>query len=76
MPEVVEDGRTGILVPPRDHEAMADAIVTLLHDATLRERMGEAGLSLVSARFSSERMVLDTVQAYEHIRPLANTGQP
>jgi glycosyltransferase involved in cell wall biosynthesis len=76
MPEVVEDGRTGILVPPRDHQAMADAIVRLLEDATLRQRMGEAGLSLVSAKFSSERMVLDTLQAYEHIHPLANAGQP
>ena len=35
MPEVVKDGKTGILVPPRDHEAMAAAIVTLL---TKRER--------------------------------------
>ena len=32
MPEVVEDGETGLLVPPRDHDAMADAIVRLLKD--------------------------------------------
>ena len=36
MPEVVKDGTTGILVPPRDHEAMADAIVRLLTDEQTR----------------------------------------
>ena len=43
IPEVVVDGETGFLVPPRDHEAMADAIVRLLKDDALRRRMGEAG---------------------------------
>ena len=75
MPEVVQDGRTGILVPPRDHEAMAEAIVRLLEDATRRDRMGDAGLSLVSAKFSAERMVLDTIRAYEQLRPSANTRE-
>ena len=53
IPEVVRDGETGILVPPRDHEAMADAIVKLLKDEPLRRRMGAAGLSLANARFSA-----------------------
>ena len=43
IPEVVVDGETGFLVPPRDHEAMADAIVRLLKDEGLRQQMGEAG---------------------------------
>src|SRR6185503_17758796 len=43
MPEVVADGRTGILVPPRDHTAMAAAIVRLLRDRSLRQEMGAAG---------------------------------
>ena len=67
MPEVVEDGKTGILVPPRDHHAMADAIVRLLKDDALRRRMGEAGLSLAHARFSAERMVQDTLRVYERV---------
>src|SRR3990170_4798826 len=45
IPEVVEDGETGMLVPPRDHDAMASAIVRLLKDEPLRRRMGEAGLA-------------------------------
>ena len=62
MPEVVQDGKTGILVPPRNDQAMADAIVKLLKDPALRERMGAAGLSRVNAKFSAERMVADTLR--------------
>ena len=64
IPEVVKDGETGILVPPRDHDALAAAIVTLLKDPRLRERLGAAGRARVCARFSAERMVLDTLKAY------------
>ena len=67
IPEVVKDGETGILVPPRDHEAMADAIVKLLKDEPLRKRMGAAGLSLANACFSAERMVQDTLRIYERV---------
>ena len=42
IPEIVEDGVNGLLVPPRDHAAMAAAIVRLLKDAASRRRMGEA----------------------------------
>src|SRR3954447_19809035 len=55
MPEVVADGRTGLLMPPRDHEAMAAAIVKLLTDETARAEMGAAGLARVRATFSAER---------------------
>jgi L-malate glycosyltransferase len=67
IPEVIEDGVTGILVPPRDPQAMADAIVSLLKDEALRLRMGRAGLSLANARFSAERMVQDTIRVYERV---------
>jgi glycosyltransferase involved in cell wall biosynthesis len=67
IPEVVRDGATGILVPPRDHEAMAAAIVKLLKDEPLRKRLGAAGQSLVHARFSAERMVQETLSVYERV---------
>jgi glycosyltransferase involved in cell wall biosynthesis len=67
MPEVVEDGATGLLVPPRDHQAMAAAIVTLLTSPDLRARMGAAGLARVRARFSVERMVQDTLEIYRRV---------
>ena len=72
IPEIVQDGVTGILVPPRDHQAMADAIVRFLKDPNLRERMGNAGLSLVHARFSAERMVAETLDVYERVVRAAN----
>lgn len=65
IPEVVQDGITGFLVPPRDHHAMAEAIVKLLRDEPLRKRMGDAGLSLAYAKFSADRMVRETLHAYE-----------
>jgi L-malate glycosyltransferase len=67
IPEVVEHGRTGLLVPPRDHAAMAGAIVRLLNDAALRHQMGAAGLVTVYQRFSVERMVRDTLRVYQRV---------
>ena len=67
IPEVVADGETGLLVPPRDAAAMASAIVRLLADRSLRERMGAAGLAHVRERFSAEIMVQKTLEVYERL---------
>jgi glycosyltransferase involved in cell wall biosynthesis len=67
IPEVVVDGKTGFLVPPRDHDAMASAIVTLLKDDALRHGMGEAGRARVRTIFSAERMVQDTLRVYQRV---------
>ena len=40
IPDIVEDGRTGILVPPEDAQALADALVRVLSDRALAERLG------------------------------------
>jgi glycosyltransferase involved in cell wall biosynthesis len=67
MPEVVVDGKTGLLVPPRDHERLAAAIVRLLGDERLRQAMGAAGAARVRELFSAERMVLDTLGVYRRV---------
>jgi L-malate glycosyltransferase len=67
IPEVVSDGETGLLVPPRDPEAMAAAIIRLLSDRSLRERMGAAGLARVHERFSAETMVKNTLDVYQRL---------
>jgi colanic acid/amylovoran biosynthesis glycosyltransferase len=51
IPELVEHGRTGLLVPPRDAEALADALLTLLKDKHLRQQMGQASRAKVVAQF-------------------------
>jgi len=43
IPDLVEDGRNGLLVPPGDEAALADALVRVLTDARLAARLGEAG---------------------------------
>ena len=42
IPDIVDDGRTGLLVPPGDADALADALVRALSDRTLAERFGAA----------------------------------
>jgi glycosyltransferase involved in cell wall biosynthesis len=64
IPEIVEDGQNGVLVEPRDHAAMARAIVGLLKDEGTRQRMGAAGLARVTDRFTVERMVAGTAAVY------------
>ncbi len=67
IPEVVADGETGVLVPPRDHRSMADAIVRLLERPDERKRMGDAGLARVDALFTVERMVAGTAAVYARV---------
>lgn len=64
IPEAVSNGETGLLVPPRDHQALAHAIVELLKNPERRTRMGNAGLERVKRMFSAERMVEQTIEVY------------
>lgn len=64
IPEAVEDGVTGLLVPPQHAAPMAEAILTLLADPALARRMGEAGLARVRTHFTAERMVSSTLDVY------------
>jgi glycosyltransferase involved in cell wall biosynthesis len=67
IPEIVEDGVNGLLVPPRDAHALADAIVRALNDQALRRKMGAAGFARVSERFTVERMVAETASVYARV---------
>ena len=57
IPDVVIDGETGFVVPPRDALALADRIARLLDDDELRSRMGVQGRSMVERCYSLERML-------------------
>ncbi len=57
IPEMIEDGVTGLLVPPHDAEALAGAIVRLLKNHPLADTLGRAGHDMVHDRFCIELMV-------------------
>lgn len=64
IPEILEDHETGLLVPPRDSEALATAILSVLKDPGLGRRVGEAGRRHVRSEFPVERMLRDTEALY------------
>jgi glycosyltransferase involved in cell wall biosynthesis len=64
IPEVVRDGESGLLVPPEDAGALAEAILTLLGNRELATRMGATGDTYVRANFGTDRMVLRHVELY------------
>jgi glycosyltransferase involved in cell wall biosynthesis len=79
IPEVVADGETGVLVAPRDHRALADAIIRLLGNAELRAAMGRAGFARVRERFSLDRMIAGTAAVYARVagrRHVVDTARP
>lgn len=68
LPEVVgKNGSAGILVPPRDADALATALKQLLADKQLGRNMGEAGRKRVVENFSWRQAALQTVQVYEEL---------
>ena len=65
LPEVVQDGVTGFLVPPRDSSSLAKAIVRLLRDTELRKRMGTEARMEVEKKFSWENAARNTIAVYK-----------
>jgi len=63
--DLVVDGETGVLVPPRDVPALRGALERLLADPDLRRRLGEAGRARVQERFSWPAVTDATIAAYE-----------
>lgn len=67
IPEAVEDGVTGVLVPPGDSAALGAAIVRVLRDPEARVRMGQAGRARVTAQFGVDRLVDGTLDVYQRV---------
>lgn len=77
IPEVVANGETGLLCPPRDVDCLAAALGDLLADPGLRARLGAAGHTRLEERFTAERMVAQTAAVYEGVITGAQTpGEP
>jgi glycosyltransferase involved in cell wall biosynthesis len=66
-PEAVEDGTTGILVPPEDSSSLAESILDLIKDETKRNRMGKAGRERAEKLFSIEKNISQIEKVYEEL---------
>ena len=69
--DIVEDGQTGILIPPRDAEALANACRLLAEDANLRNRLAAAARQAAAEKFTADRMLDDLEAIYDRCRPRA-----
>ncbi len=67
LPENVDDGRTGFVVPRRDPAALAEKLAVLAGDAALRREMGEAGRARVEHCFSLPRQIADFDRFYREM---------
>jgi glycosyltransferase involved in cell wall biosynthesis len=67
VPEAVEDGVTGLLVPPSSVDALASAMLRVLRDPAMARRMGEAGRRAAEIRFSRQRFVSSVEALYDDL---------
>jgi glycosyltransferase involved in cell wall biosynthesis len=65
--EVVEDGRTGFVVPPLDAQGLAGAILRILDDNQLRASFGTRGRVRAIERFSADECARVHLEAYEYV---------
>jgi glycosyltransferase involved in cell wall biosynthesis len=67
IPEVVVNGETGLLVPPRSPAALAKAILKIYENRELGNRLGQRGYEVVHQKFSAEAMAAKVIKEYERI---------
>ena len=67
IPEMVESGKTGLLIPPGDPDALAEAVIFLLQHPERASEMGEAAYNKVRQDFSLDTLVARTEEIYEHL---------
>jgi glycosyltransferase involved in cell wall biosynthesis len=66
LPDLVDEGQTGLLIPPRDEHALADAIIRLLRDPDLAHQMGDAGRRKLDNESAPSVVAERTKAVYEH----------
>jgi glycosyltransferase involved in cell wall biosynthesis len=76
VPELIEDHKTGLLVPPRDPQALARAIREVLSDSTAASEMGAAGRAVVRERFTVDQMVANTTAIFDAAMQDAGVRSP
>jgi glycosyltransferase involved in cell wall biosynthesis len=67
IPEIVEHGRSGLIVERSDPQAIADAILQLLSNPDQRDAMSQTAFERASTRFSWDRIAEDLLEEYERL---------
>ena len=76
IPEVVDGGVTGLLVPPQDPASLADALNLLLRDPGRADAMGLAGRERAVTEFSWDAVAAQTAALYAELAPPAQARSP
>ena len=66
IPEIVDEGITGFIVPPKNSEALAEAIIKLLKDEDLRKQMGENAYKKLKTNLSWDKIAEKTIEVYKN----------
>ncbi len=74
MPELIVEGENGYLVPPRDPELMASALLRIIDDPATAFRMGQEARDMAVSRYSVERLVADTEALYQELLQAKGLG--
>lgn len=70
--DIIEDGKTGFLVEPKDPQAMADRVLQVVNDRALAKRMATAALRKVKEKYTVEQMSESTLAVYKELRKSLN----
>ena len=62
--EIIDDGQDGLLVYPKDHEGLADAILKILKDPSFAQALAQKARKKVEEKFSLEKMAQETLKVY------------
>ncbi|MGI8631005.1 MAG: glycosyltransferase family 4 protein [Solirubrobacterales bacterium] len=76
LPEIVHDGKTGILVEPDDPAALADALVRIADDPGLGRKLGASAAADVRQRFTPMKLASNLQHIYERVLAERETGEP
>ena len=68
IPEVVEDGVTGLLIAPRDSDALAEKIRAILDDSGLAKNLGQAARAHIERSYSLDAMGEKLLKLYENLK--------
>ena len=76
IPELVEDGANGFLVPERSAEAIADALIHLIERPELWEHFGRAGRARVEEKYDTNALNDDLIEIYQTLLPSTSPQRP